>query len=250
VAVATTALSRPILVVLAAMCLYIALILCAANRLNLWHVDMLKDTMIWAFGPALVMVFNHDNASRNPDHFKKTVLAAIRLTVLIEFVINFYVLHIALELVMFPAMLVLASLLAVAESKQEYAAVKRLTQFLLGALGTAVLSYAAIRFAGDVDSFASQDTLRLFLLPIALTVMFVPFVYALAVYTGYENIFIRLTIWVKDQELAGYLRRQIFQTCLFRLARVNKFRSEYLPALSTIRSKPDVVRLIRDFRGS
>jgi hypothetical protein len=163
--------------------------------------------------------------------------------------INLYVLHILAELLLVPSLFSVAALFAVSDTKQEYAPVKRLVQFIMGATGLSLLSYAVARLAGDPESFASVDNLRLFLLPIVLTVVFLPFIYGLAIYSGYEQIFVRAKIWVTDIDLASYTRRQIFRACLFRLSRVNRFASRYAVRLSTVKSESDVSRLIADFQG-
>lgn len=248
--IATATLSKPVLLVFAAMSVYLATIILAANRLDVWHFDMAKDTIIWAIGPALVMVFNHDGAGRDPHHFKAALVSTLRATVVVGFIYNLYVFHLAIELILLPVLFLLACVLAVADRNAEYASVKRLMQFLLGALGLAILSYAASRIALEFDAFASTRTLESLLLPVALTLAFIPFIYALAIYTCYERISIRITIWVKDQELAGHLRRHVFQTCLFRLARVSRFQNDFLPKLGYLRSKQEVAGLMQDFRAS
>jgi len=97
---------------------------------------------------------------------------------------------------------------------------------------------------------ATQDTLRAFTLPATLTIAFIPFVYVLTLYSGYEDIFVRAGIWITDNELARYTRRQILLACGFSLGRVRMFMKDYTRKLPTVRSKDDAKRLISEFRGS
>jgi hypothetical protein len=240
-------LSRQILSVLITMVGYVSLIVFVAYRLGLWDFGMMKDTLVWLLGPALVLVFNSPEANWDPDYLRKTLLASVRVILVLEFVINFYVLPIYAELVLVPVLFCLGAILAVSKTKPKYAPVKRLLQYLLGAIGLSLLGYAVARAAGDAHSLASADTLRFLLLPAALTALFVPFLYGLAIYSGYENIFVRTKIWIIDTELASYTRRQVFNACRFRLSRVNTFTNDYAAKLPTLKSKSDASNLLAQF---
>jgi hypothetical protein len=244
----TIILSRQILSVLIAMVGYVSLIVLVAYRLGLWDFGMMKDTLVWLLGPALVLVFNSPKANKDPDYLRTTLLASVRVILVLEFVVNFYVLPIYAELLLVPALFCLGAMLAVSTAKPKYAPVKRLLQYLLGAIGLSLLGYAVARAAGDPHSLASADTLGLLLLPIALTVLFVPFLYGLAIYSGYDNIFVRTRIWITDSELASYTRRHVFNTCRFRLSRVNTFTNDYAGKLPTLKSKSDATNLLAQFR--
>jgi hypothetical protein len=250
VVVAKTAASRPILAVLAAMVGYISLIVFACHRSGFWNLSMVKDTVYWLLGSALVMVFNHDQANKDTNYFKNALLANLRMVLVLEFLVNFYVFNIFIELVLVPVLFFTTALLAYSRIKKEYAPVEHLMEFVMAVVGFSLLTYAVARFMGDVTSFVSAATLKRFVLPIALTVLFLPFIYALAVYSGYDNISIRVKLWISDSELARHTRRLVFGACLFRLSRVNRFVNDYAGRLATVRSKSDATKLIADFRGS
>lgn len=241
-------LSRQILSVLIAMVGYVSLIVFVAYRLGLWDFGMTKDTLVWLLGPALVMVFNSAEANRDARYFSKTLLTNLRVILVLQFLLNLYVFPIYVELALVPTLFLTAAMLAYSERKTEYAPVKRLMQYIMGAIGLSLISYFATRVVGDVHSFASADTLRLFLVPITLTALFLPFLYGLAIYSGYESIFLRMKIWITDSELARYTRLQIFAACLFRLSRVNAFMNDYVRRLPTVKSKSDASNLLAQFR--
>ena len=154
------------------------------------------------------------------------------------------------ELALVPILFCVGALLAVSEAKAEFARVKPLMRSILGIMGLSLLAYATARAAHDIGSFASAETINLFLLPFALTVLFLPFLYGLAIYLGYEGIFVRIKIWIADNELARYTRRQIFSACLFRLSRVNRFLNEYVRKLPTVKSETDAAELLARFKRS
>ena len=251
VSIAETLLSRPILTILAAMAGYASVVVFFSYRFGLWDFRMTKDTAIWLLGPAIVMVFNHDKARTEPSYFKKMLLANLKVVLVVEFLVNFYVFNILVEaLVVLPLLFFLGVSLAVSQAKEEYARVGRLVQSFMGLIGLLLLFYALARLVGDFNSFASVATLKSFVLPPALTVLFLPFIYGLAVYTAYELIFMRITLRITDTKLARHTRRQVLRACLFRLSRVNHFANEYAPQLSTIKSQWDATNLISDFKRS
>ena len=249
VSVLRTLLSRKILIVLVAalgwVCLEVLLL-----HWWLWNFGMVKDTVIWVFAQALVMVFNHHRAHKDASYFKRAALASFKIALVLEFLINSYVFHIVIEVLLFPLLAFLAAMFAFSETSEKYVPVRRLVEYVMGAIGLFLLGYVLVRLIGDVDSFVSIETLRRFVLPIALTLLFLPFVYALAVYTAYENLFVRIDVWMTDGGLARYTKRQLLRTCLFRLGRVNRFASQYAARLNAVRSQRDTAKLMSEFRRS
>ena len=251
VLVAKILLSRPIFTVIAAMVGYVSLVVFGFRRLGLWDFGMVKDTTIWFLGSAFAMVFNHEQAHKDASYFKRTLLASLNVLVLVEFLINFYVLNIFIELlVVVPVLFFGAALLAFSKTREEYAPARRLMEPVMAIVGFSLLAYAVARLMGDVTSFVAVENVKRIVLPIALTVLFLPFLYALAVYSAYDGISIRVKIWITDSELARYTRREVFNACLFRLSRVNRFMKDYAARLPTIKSKSDATKLIADFRAS
>lgn len=245
----TTLLSKPILTVLLLAVSYAAAVIGAASYFGLWNLGFTKDTLIWGGGVAFVMIVNHDNASRDPDHFNKIVRDTLKASALIVFVTNLYVLPVAFELVLVPVVSLLAALAAFAELDEKSAVLKPYVRGLLGIFGIALLAYSMIRIVSDSQNAFTVENLSLLVLPVVLTLSFVPFVYALALYSGYENIFIRLPIWIKDGALRQYARRQIMWACLIDLGRVSRFRSDCIPRFGHARTRDDVTRVVAEFRS-
>jgi hypothetical protein len=241
-------LDRKILIVLALGAAWVSLEVLLL-RWWLWDLGMVKQIAIWVFGQAVIMVFSIHKALSDAAYFKKTVLATLKATIALDFLVNFYVFPLAAEVVLAPILLFLAAMLAVSETGEEYMPAKRLMQFVMVALGLSLLGYAVARLMGDVESFVSMDTLRRLVLPIALTLLFLPFVYALAVYSAYEVLFVRMGFLVGDAELARYTKHQVLRACHFRLSRVNRFASQYATRLNAMRSQRDTAKLISEFAG-
>jgi hypothetical protein len=248
--VAKTLLSKPILAVVAAMVGYVSLVIFGFDRLGLWDLGMVKDSVIWFLGCALAMVFNYEQAHKDACYFRRSLIASLNMLVVVEFLVNFYVFPIFAELVLVPVLFFGGALLAYSKTRAEYAPVKRLMEFVMAAVGFFLLAHAAARLAVDVTSLLAVENVKRFVLPIALTVLFLPFIYTLALYSAYDDICIRVKLWITDRELARYTRRQVFSACQFRLTRVNRFMTQYAARLPTVKSTSDATQLIADFRAT
>jgi hypothetical protein len=243
---------RKIVTPLLIMLVYIALVVFAAYTLHVWDVSLLKDTIIWVLGTAVIMFVHYEKAVKERHFFKNVLLDNIKLAVFLQFIINWYVFNLAVELLLVPVLFFIIALLAVASTKKEYKPVMNLLQFLLAMYGIFLLIFALVHVVGDFKDFATVYTVKDFLLSPLLTVSFLPFVYFLALYATYEDLFTRVEIFLRDQnkELRSFTKRQIVRACLFNLKKLNKFSREYTTRLMSIENKSDIVSLTRQFKKS
>ena len=71
-----------------AMSIYVGLILLLYFYLHLWDLTMVKETIYWFFGTALVLSFNVNNANDDEDYYKKILLNKVKFILILEFIIN------------------------------------------------------------------------------------------------------------------------------------------------------------------
>ena len=250
VSVARAFFARPILIAWGCMAGYVAVVVFVLYAIGYWDLRLTKDTLTWFAGPAMVLFLSQRKAHEDPAYFKNTVMKVLGFTVIIEFAVNLYVFPFLIEMFLVPLSVLIVALWAVSTTNPEFEPSTRLFRSALNVLGLVLLSYTLVMIAFHFSSFATQDTLRAFTLPATLTIAFIPFVYVLTLYSGYEDIFVRAGIWITDNELARYTRRQILLACGFSLGRVRMFMKDYTRKLPTVRSKDDAKRLISEFRGS
>jgi hypothetical protein len=71
---------------------YSAGVVYLASSFGLWHTSATKETVYWIFGTAGAVVGNATAMSpTDPDFVRKLVGRAVRLTVVVEFLVNLYV---------------------------------------------------------------------------------------------------------------------------------------------------------------
>jgi hypothetical protein len=186
-AVLSALAARPLLVLLLGAMLYVASTVLLAAYVGVWTLPLLGVTVLWCLGPAAVMFFNSNEAARDADYFRRVLRGTLKWVILVEFLTNLYVFNLAVELILLPIVTVLVITAYFAGTKDEFAPAKRLLDFLLTAFGIALLARAVIALALDVDTFATLENLMRLLLPPALTIAFLPFVYMLRSYIRWED---------------------------------------------------------------
>lgn len=205
------ALAWKIVFCVSMMAAYVAMVILALRTVGLWNMGSLKATVLWTLTVAVAMVFEVRLITDDERYFQKAVRDGFKVSVVLEFIINLYVLSFPLELLLIPTTTILACMLVLAESKDEFKSMRAPLNSILALIGLGLLAYAAHRVYADFQSFAQLSTLTEFLLPILLTMVFLPFLYILATVVSYENLFVRLRFLMNDPELRRFTRVQLLR---------------------------------------
>jgi hypothetical protein len=205
------ALAWKIILGVSMMSAYIALIAFGLHTVGLWGTHDLKTTFVWALTAALAMVFNIGSVSDNDRFFQNALRDGFKISVVLEFIVNLYVFNLMVEIVLVPIITIVACMLVIAESKDEYRPIRSFLNTILVAFGLVLLAYSGYRIHTDLHAFARPSTLAEFLLPIMLTSLFLPFVYLLATIVTYENFFVRLTFFMADEGLRRFTKLQLLR---------------------------------------
>lgn len=192
------------------MSIYLGLLIFFASRFNLWDISLLKDTLLWFFGTACIMFASTDKAGQDSKYFKDVILDTLKFSVILEFVVNLYVFSIFVELILVPLVTLVAGMLVIADKKNEYATVKKALNCVLIIAGLTMLIYALVHVFSDFKQFATIGNAKTFLLPLILTLAFLPFMYCLTLWARYESLFTSMDIWMHNKELASFIKRKLF----------------------------------------
>lgn len=205
-----------------AMGMYISVVLIALRYMGVWRKTSPATILIWIICVAFMMLFKSDHANKH-DFFKSKVKENLRIVVIMEFIVNFYTLNLWLELLFVPLMAVIGGMMAIAERDSQYDPVRKLLNGFMVLVGIFLTGYAFRMAVVDFKGFATIATLESFVLPILLTLAFLPFVYLVAIYTTYESLFIRLQFFIKDQSLLKYTKKRTLQVFHFRLVALDEW---------------------------
>lgn len=185
------ALAQPAVAgLIAALATWTSALVLLARQIGLWDADALADTVVWFLTVGIVFFFSLD-AVKRPGFFGTTARRAIAITVFVEGYVNLVVLPFAVELVLMPFVTVVVLLAAFSEGRAEYAPAHRVLNVALSLVGIVFLTYVTVRLIGDFDA---EHTGRALALPVWLTLGVLPFIYAVGLWSAYQEAFIRIDL--------------------------------------------------------
>lgn len=179
-----------LLLLFGAAVVYCGLVIYAAKELGLWHTTALKETIYWFVGTGVVLV--GDAVARanpsDPRFLRRVLRRVVGVTILIEVIVNLYVLPFSVEFVLLFVVLTFVGLQVVARHDESVAPrVRTVIDGVLATVGVFYVSYFLARAIGDLDGFVSRERTEDFLVPLALTVMLIPFLYGVAWVSRYDQ---------------------------------------------------------------
>lgn len=239
---------KKLVVVLAAMLLYVVLTVFLFYKIQLWDFLLIKDTVFWLLGTAFVLLMNANKATQNEHYLKEILLDNLKLILVLEFIVNLYTFSLWVEIIFMPLLFIIVAMGTVAEMKKEYMPVKKVIDTILAILGICLIIFAIFNLFSNYQSFATVDNLRAFLLPPLLTLAYMPFLYFFALLMAYESLFIRLDIFLKkDNALAKLAKQKILVLCHVNLGKLNKFITANNKEFLNLKDKNDVLNMIQKF---
>lgn len=188
------------------MTLYVVACVCLLAWLTLWAGPNLKSTLLWWLTVGLVSMFEAQRLKDRPDTFRKLVLESFTITVVLIFIVELVSFPLWVELLMQPVLVFLTLLIAVAELRPEHASVLKLFKGMQVLSGLLIFGFSLMLVVEGIDEFWSLNTLREFTLPFLLWLLFVPFVYLLAMLMAYEESFVLLRLRPQAAPIVRYAR--------------------------------------------
>lgn len=237
---------RKIMILVALMLTYTVALVLILRHAALWTTAQMTATIFWTVSVAFVALMNVATITEDEHYFKKSALEQIQLLAVFEFVVNVYAFSLLIELIVVPVLALIGGLLVIVESDKEYGSVKKLLNSILAVFGLAFILFTVYKILTDFEGFASSDTLRDFLVPALMSLAFLPFIYVIAIYVRYENLFLRLSFFIKDKELLGFTKKATFRALHFRLNLLNKWAREV--TLLRPQNKEEVRSALEDFK--
>jgi hypothetical protein len=207
-----------------------------------------KDIIIWGLTTGFTLLFNVNKIKT--DFFKKTIIDVLKISILLEFIMNLYTFNFFVEmLVIIPIITILTLLDATASLKEEYKQAKKIVDFLLLITSFWILALTLRGIFSNFQDYLSLNNLFEFLLPIVLTIWFLPFLYFLALAMNYETFFVNINLRIKDKpRLAKFMKQKVFFLCFLNLNKLNTFTQEKTKDIFWVKNKKDVLQIISDYQ--
>jgi len=176
-----------------------ALVVTGLAYFNLWDMTVLKETIYWAIGTALVMFGSVNKVSSVKGLYKQTAKDTLKVVIFLEFFVGFYVFPFWIELLLVPfvTLVILLSVVADYQKGKEHEFTKKFLKGFTAVVGIVILLCALIAFINNPKPLFTYQNLELFLLPIILSFTYTASVYFVALYSKYELVFNRIDHFLK-----------------------------------------------------
>jgi hypothetical protein len=183
-----------ILVPLAFMAGWVVVEVWLGSRIGLWEPSLLSETAVWFVASGLVLFFNFGDASKQTHFFRRRAVAALAPVVLMQALLDAFVLSLPAEMVLQLVLISLVMIGAFAAKEARYRQIQNLTSGLLILIVLVLALRTGIMMATGWDSLDKGDLLRQAILPAWLTIGLLPFIYAALLYASYELTFLRVDL--------------------------------------------------------
>lgn len=185
--------NKYILLYLLSYLVYISLFTYAFFRLKWWDINNLKDTAIWFIFSGLPIGVAVATKKLESGLWKNLVLDNLKLMVLVEFIINLFNFSFFVELLIGLFTMSIILLKNIFRYDREYddevfVNFKKLVIVISFILIYSLLSISLYRAITETDSIENINTLKSFLLPVAYSIISVPYMYSLKQYSEYEKL--------------------------------------------------------------
>lgn len=193
------ALTKKLVIPFLVLIIYAVMIVWILYLFSFWKWIYLKDVIIWVLFVGVPLCFNAVEHKIEKNYFSKAIMDNIKFTVLVEYIVGTFTFSLVGELILQPIIFLLSMISAFAEKDDKYKSVKNFMDFILALIGFIVLGCTLNELINSFNTIDYVDILFGLLVPLLLSIAYVPFAYGFAIYSKYENIFIRLKIIDKNQ---------------------------------------------------
>jgi uncharacterized membrane protein len=210
-----------------------------------WRTSMIPPTVAWFVGTAIVGTFSMGGVGE----LRRLATRTVAFTAVVEFVSNAYTFPLPVEMLLVPGVVILVTLTSFADRRPEFANTRAPLKVLCAALFVGTLTPTIVYFVQHAGQLASADRAREFLLPLVLTVAFLPYFYLVQMVIAWQTALSMLKSQMHDDRpsLLKAARRALIRSCHASLPRIQLFEPEFRWRLAAATSEDDIQRTMRDF---
>ncbi|MFP4027124.1 MAG: hypothetical protein ACLFWL_04980 [Candidatus Brocadiia bacterium] len=172
-----------------ALLLYVFTVVGILAEIDFWTPILLKNTVLWFFGTAVVLFLKSPEALNSPStFFWIQIKRIVALTALLSFLVGLYTFPLTVEYFFIPFVTSVVVFQQFSSVKHGDQAVHRLFTGIATVIGLLLITFTAHRlFAGPGGLNMSQ--LRSLALPVVLSFSVLPFLYLWAIFMAYDTIY-------------------------------------------------------------
>lgn len=213
--------------------------------IGVWDSSSAKDSIIWFVAGASVSIFGAATTQDFYNSMKARLIALAKLTFWIEFIVAAYTFPLAVELVLVLFLSLLVLTRAVAYTDPKYSTVTVVLEKIQIVVGVGMLVGVAAGITENWREISATDTVKAIALVPTLSVLLVPYLYGVALYSGYDQVIRRMSMFADERQVGRwFLFRRVAVHANLRLGSISHLASEHSSDLMRIRDRGDVDELI------
>lgn len=232
----------------ALMIVYTILLVTLFKKTSLWNIIYIKDIVMWVLFVGVPYSYNAVSKGEEEHYFRNLFMDNIKFIVLIEFFMGTFTFDFWIEMILQAVIAFLTILQAVAGLKEETKKVQKLLDGVLAIIGFVVLYYT-IRAA--MGTYADIDPIELivsFMIPLVLSVAFIPCAYLLALVAKYETVFMRMGFKEpKDKIIRLKRHMKVILTCRMSYKKLCLFHDAYIKRMYIRMEQNEFDAIVKDF---
>lgn len=183
------------------------------NLVGLWTLSQLKGSVAWFLVACIPSMMDIPKLSHDFGLFRTAALKNFELSVLVDFYVNLFHAALLVEIILLPVATALTAMIVLAELKPELKAAHRPLTSILAAIGICWLVFQAYKLASSFEEVRNLNTVRDFVLPLALNLAFLPVLVLYAVYAAYDSVFANLQFVIKQPALRRFAKISLLLRC-------------------------------------
>ena len=234
---------KQIISVLILMVLYIAFVVYFLYEIGLWNTGQIKNTAFWCVSFGFMSLFNVESIKKDKSFFKHSVIDNLKLLAILQFVIGVYTFSVWIEILLVPVLVLIGAMLAITENDERHHQVKTLLSYCISIFGIILIAYTLYMLMTNFSDFANENTAYDFFIPPLLTLLYLPFIFLISIYSTYERVFVRLKFSI-DNKLYRNLAK-VYAFILFNIRISLLDRWSYHVTRINIKSHTDLLESFR-----
>lgn len=226
--------------------LYSSLGILILHFLNLWTFEQIKEALLWILFPLIKTMINISEVRKNKNYFQEAIYENFKITIFLEFIINFYSFSLLIEMIINPIILILAIIFTTSTLNKKYALLTKVSKFIISFITILIITITITQITKHFHEFATIKTLREFITAPFLAIWILPFIYLMSVYMQYESAFILLQFDLPDLKLRKNAKWQTLLKFNFNLEGLERWNT-YLNLIK-IKNETDISASINEIK--
>ena len=171
-----------------------------ASRFSFWNDAYYKDVIMWALFVGWPLCFGAIS-SKEKSYFRNAIVDNLKFTVLFDCVFSTFTFPLWAEMLIIPTTTIIVLIETVAKREEKSKAVAKLMSGLLTIIGFVILFFTVKTAIAEFKTDMASGMVASLIIPLILSILYVPFAYLLALYAAYEVSFLRMKFCEPDKRL-------------------------------------------------